>query len=503
MRAERRTLPRAPRRPWASVIRASAFVRKELAEILRQPGLIALLVLGPFLLLLLFGLGYSQEPMTLRATFVGPAGSVYEESLETYRDQLDDFVDSQGYTDDEAAARRDLEDGDTDLVVVFPADAFDTVEAGERAVITIVHDEIDPIRQVAIEVAARLAIQEVNAAVVSSVAGAAQESAQPLVDAVAELGDLAGQLEAASDATSARPTLAAVDEALGRIGPLLGGADQVLTRLPSSVAPDGDATSALADLRERVQAAEAGSDADVASLAADLRTLADRVESVSTIPPEVLSRPFDSRTETVLPERIDPKGFFGPTSIALLLQHLALTLAALSLMRDKRTGLFEVLRVGPLSSGEILVGKFLAHIAVGSVVAAALIAAAVGLLDVPLEGDPVWLVPAVLGVVAASLGMGMLVSSLSKTESQAVQWAMLVLLAAMFFGGFVLSLEDLAYPVKLISWALPVTYGIRTFQTVMLRGQEPAAVDLLGLAGTTCAYVLLAVIALRRELRNV
>jgi ABC-2 type transport system permease protein len=274
-------------------------------------------------------------------------------------------------------------------------------------------------------------------------------------------------------------------------------------RLPSSGAGDDGGVTSLEELRERVRAASEGSDEDLAALASDVRALADDVEQVSTVPPDVLARPFDSETETVLPERIDPTAFFGPTSIALLLQHLALTLAALSLMRDKRTGLFEVLRVGPLSSLEILVGKFVAHIAIGGLVATALLAAAVGLLDVPMQGEVLWLVPVVLGVVAASLGLGMLLSSISSTESQAVQWAMLVLLAAMFFGGFVLSLEDLAYPVKLLSWTLPVTYGIRAFQTVMLRGEPPAVEDLVGLAATTAVYVTLAVLALRRNLRNV
>ena len=73
-------------------------------------------------------------------------------------------------------------------------------------------------------------------------------------------------------------------------------------------------------------------------------------------------------------------------------------------------------------------------------------------------------------MLLASLSLGMVLSSISQTESQAVQFAMLTLLAGMFFSGFVLGLDNLTYPVKLISWTLPVTYGIRSFQTVMLLG---------------------------------
>jgi len=89
---------------WAWVVRASAFVRKELVEILRQPKLLALLVLGPFLLLILFGLGYRNTTVDLRTQFVGQRGSIFEQGVEQYADQLSDYITPAGFTDDETAA---------------------------------------------------------------------------------------------------------------------------------------------------------------------------------------------------------------------------------------------------------------------------------------------------------------------------------------------------------------------------------------------------------------
>src|SRR3954452_10594058 len=66
---------------WATVVQALAFVRKELAEIIRQPRLLVLLVLGPFVLLLLFGAGYKDTTVQLRTEFVGPEGSLYEQAV--------------------------------------------------------------------------------------------------------------------------------------------------------------------------------------------------------------------------------------------------------------------------------------------------------------------------------------------------------------------------------------------------------------------------------------
>ena len=104
-------------------------------------------------------------------------------------------------------------------------------------------------------------------------------------------------------------------------------------------------------------------------------------------------------------------------------------------------------------------------------------------------------------VLLASLALGTLISLISRSETQAVQWAMLTLLAGLFFSGFVLSLDGMTYPVKAISWLLPVTYGIRILQDVMLRGVDPERNDLLGLGVLVVAYGGVALLLLRRQLR--
>jgi ABC-2 type transport system permease protein len=199
---------------------------------------------------------------------------------------------------------------------------------------------------------------------------------------------------------------------------------------------------------------------------------------------------------------ISPTDYFTPASLALLLQHLALTFAALSVVRDRRTGLFELMRVGPLSSIEIIVGKILAYLLVGAVVGGALVAAAVYGLGITIVGSIGWLVAVLVGVLLASLALGMVFALISRSESQAVQFAMLLLLAGLFFSGFILPLEGLTYPVKLISWTLPVTYGIQNLQDVMLRGTTPDPAMIAGLAGLVLVYGTIAVTGLRRRLRT-
>jgi ABC-2 type transport system permease protein len=160
------------------------------------------------------------------------------------------------------------------------------------------------------------------------------------------------------------------------------------------------------------------------------------------------------------------------------------------------------MRVGPLSSVEIIVGKIFAYLLVGSVVGAALVAAAVFGLGVSLAGSIAWLAVVVIGVLLASLALGMVLAIISETESQAVQYAMLALLAGLFFSGFILPIDGLRYPVRIVSWLLPVTYGIRALQDIMLRGTMPPTGMLLGLGALVVGYGALAIGGLRRRLRT-
>ncbi len=287
---------------------------------------------------------------------------------------------------------------------------------------------------------------------------------------------------------------------------MLDGSITVLDRLGSGDAADSAALEQTrADvlaLRERVAVVDSSSAEEIAAIASDVQALTGRLDENVVLEPEVLIRPFTSETENALPEPVNPTEYFTPASLALLLQHVAITFAALSLVRDRRGGLFELMRVGPLSSTEILIGKSLAYLLLGAGVAAALVSAAVFVLGVPFQGSVGWMAAMVVIVVLSSLALGMVLSILSSTESQAVQFAMLSLLAGLFFGGFILGIEGLSYPVKVISWLLPVTYGIEAFQDVMLRGEAPDLPTLVGATAITVGYGTIAIVALRRLLRT-
>jgi ABC-2 type transport system permease protein len=84
-------------------------------------------------------------------------------------------------------------------------------------------------------------------------------------------------------------------------------------------------------------------------------------------------------------------------------------------------------------------------------------------------------------VTVASLGLGFLVSALARSQLQAVQVAMLLLIASVLFAGFLFPLGDMQGPARAIAYFLPAAYGIRTLQEVMIRGEGIPLFDVAGL----------------------
>ena len=203
------------------LLHLGAFMRKEIVDIVRQPRLLLTLVLGPFLIMAIFGLGYRDTPPALRTVFIAPEGSPFLEQVEQYADDLDSYVRVVDIGSDGEAARRQLVDGDIDLIVTFPDDPLATVLAGERAPITVVHTRLDPIEQTAIDFAARLAVNQINGEILARVVGEGQTLVQPaggIVDAAsAAVSELSSATDA-GDTTRAEAALDDLDTAVGQLG---------------------------------------------------------------------------------------------------------------------------------------------------------------------------------------------------------------------------------------------------------------------------------------------
>src|SRR5512133_2142655 len=114
---------------FRGIIRASCFLRKEIFDILRQPRLVATLVLGPFLILFIFGIGYRAQSRTLRTLFVTqPNSPIAAQDIQQYGKSMGSVLISAGVTGNQNEALDQLQRGQVDLVIVEPGDATSTIK---------------------------------------------------------------------------------------------------------------------------------------------------------------------------------------------------------------------------------------------------------------------------------------------------------------------------------------------------------------------------------------
>jgi ABC-2 type transport system permease protein len=160
----------------------------------------------------------------------------------------------------------------------------------------------------------------------------------------------------------------------------------------------------------------------------------------------------------------------------------------------------ELFRISPISSAEVIAGKVLAFGVLGAGIGVSTLALLTAGFAIPVLGE-LWLIGVVLTLLLlASLGLGLLIAVLSDSERQAVQLSLLVLLASVFFSGFVLPLEEFNEPVQGIAYLLPVTHGIRLLQDVMLRGTTIHTWEFLALGAIAFVTLVLAWALLRRSM---
>ena len=501
---------------WAFFIRISAFLRKEVFEVWRQPRLILTLILGPFLILLLFGVGYRVQAQPVRSLFVMDEDNPFRAYLGEYTSDINPLLEYAGIIESEAAARERLRRDEVDLVIILPEDPVARIENSEQAVFQIYHNEIDPFQIDYVEAFARIYIDEVNRRILAEIAGRGQEETTDARQVVSTTRATARQMREALESGEIAEAMRLRDQLVrgadltaslvGTTTNLLQGVEQ---RFDSEEADVEPIIAGLHRIREEARALsqmEAGREdysqeaARAARIEEEFAGLEEAMSDFRQISPSVLVSPFREDVQNITEAPLRVSDYYVPSAIALLAQHLAVTFAALSIVRERRGGALELFRVSPVSAIETLLGKYVSYFVFEAILLAILTVLVLFGLRVPLLGT--WgnyaLILTVL--IFTSLGLGFVVSILSQTTSQAVQYSMIVLLASIFFSGFFLTLQLLRPAVRVVSWLLPATYATQMLQNVMLRGTLREFNLLYSLALMGVALFVLAWFLLRRKM---
>jgi len=162
--------------------------------------------------------------------------------------------------------------------------------------------------------------------------------------------------------------------------------------------------------------------------------------------------------------------FIVPGLVGVILTMTMMLMTALAVVRERERGTFEYLITTPVSRSEVMIGKILPYLVVGHVQVALVLGLGWAIFDVPIHGSLLDLGFGALPFLAAMLSMGLVVSSVARTQFQATQMSFFFFLPSMLLSGFMFPFEAMPEPAQWIGEALPLTHFLRIARGVLLKG---------------------------------
>jgi ABC-2 type transport system permease protein len=206
------------------------------------------------------------------------------------------------------------------------------------------------------------------------------------------------------------------------------------------------------------------------------------------------------------PVRAETRAWFNPALqsqtynvpgvIGVLVLLMCLLLTALGVVRERELGTLDQLMVSPLTPPELMLGKTIPVAAVAVIDAVLISVIAVTWFDIPLRGSPPELLVAVLLFIAAGIAVGLLISTISRTQQEAFMAMFLFLLPAIILSGFFFPISSMPRGFQWLTLVNPVRHFLEIVRASFLRGAGiatlwPQYVALALLAGTALAAAVI------------
>ncbi|TWT98488.1 ATP-binding cassette domain-containing protein [Stieleria varia] len=211
--------------------------------------------------------------------------------------------------------------------------------------------------------------------------------------------------------------------------------------------------------------------------------------------------PIEVRTRMLYNPDLDSSHFFVPGLVGIILQLVTLFLTSFAVVRERELGTLEQLFVTPVGRSGLLLGKLLPYALVGFVTLLTVLTVMIHVFGVSISGSVALLLVLSMLFMLCSLGLGLFVSTIAKTQLAAVQFAFVIMLPSVLLSGFVFPRSEMPLPIYLVTFGIPATYYIEILRGVVLRGAD--LVDLapwiIGL--TICGFVVITLSVFRFQKR--
>ncbi len=183
---------------------------------------------------------------------------------------------------------------------------------------------------------------------------------------------------------------------------------------------------------------------------------------------------------------LESQDFMIPGILALVLLVVTTNLASMAIVRERELGTLEQLNVTPLARWELVLGKLLPYAVLGMLDVLLVVAVSVGWFEVPLRGSFALLLAMCLVYLLTTLGLGLFVSTISRTQQQAMMTtSFFFLLPMIFLSGFIFPIENMPDIIQQVTYLIPLRYFLVILRGIFLKGIGlevlwPQALALLG-----------------------
>ncbi len=189
---------------------------------------------------------------------------------------------------------------------------------------------------------------------------------------------------------------------------------------------------------------------------------------------DVLVMPIDVRTQVWYNPDLKSSHYMVPGLIGVLMLYLSVVLTATAIVRERERGTIEQLIVTPIRSWELVVGKLTPYVLLAFLNTVEILAIGVLLFGVPIAGS----VPLLLGTAAlfliTPLGIGLLISTVAKSQQEAIILALFFLLPNIFLSGYIFPIAAMPGWLQAITYLFPLQYFLTIVRGIVLKGSEMA-----------------------------
>jgi ABC transporter DrrB family efflux protein len=212
--------------------------------------------------------------------------------------------------------------------------------------------------------------------------------------------------------------------------------------------------------------------------------------------------PIEMRPRILYNPDLESSHFFVPGLVGIILQLVTLFLTSFAVVRERELGTLEQLFVTPVGRTALLLGKLLPYAVVGFVELLTVLTVMIYVFGVPIHGNVTLLVALSMLFMVCALALGLLVSTLARTQLEAVQFAFVIMLPSVLLSGFVFPRSEMPLLIYLITFAIPATYFIEILRGIVLRAADFQDLigPTIGLLACGTVIMLLAIARFRKRL---